>query len=159
MIGVKSPLEMHIQYIQTHSGVEGDSASIATDIGLISDLIQMPVSQKHAITGSLVGNVVVAVGGVTAKLRAAFDPDIEMEGACIPWQNRRDVEPLLLNAKFEYVDTGGIPGVRIFRQADREKPFDVFFIKTRYDAYRIMLGLGETEILQRLKAASKRTEE
>jgi len=152
LIDVMVPLEMHIQYIQTHSGVEGDSASIATDIGLISDLTQIPVSQKHAITGSLVGNVVVAVGGVTAKLRAACDREIEMAGACIPWQNRRDVEPLLLNTDYEYVEADGIPGVRIYREPEKEKPFDVYFVKTRYDAYRIMLGLNESELLERIRS-------
>ena len=150
IVEAEVPLEMHIQYIQTHSGVEGDSASIATDIGLISDLTQVPVSQKHAVTGSLVGNVVVAVGGVTAKLRAAFDPDIEMDGACIPWQNRMDVEPLLLNREFEYVAKESIPGVRIFRFEQKNMPFDVFFVKNRYEAYRIMLGLTEEELLARL---------
>ena len=152
LVDLKVPLEMHIQYIQTHSGVEGDSASIATDIGLLSDLIQVPISQKHAITGSLVGNVVVAVGGVTAKLIAALDREVDMDGACIPWQNRKDVEPLLLNAEYEEVEEGGIPGVRIFRESERQNSFDVYFVKTRYDAYRIMLGLTEEEIFEKLKA-------
>jgi len=151
IVGSDMPLELHIQYIQTHSGVEGDSASVATDIGLISDLIGVPVSQKHAVTGSLVGNVVVAVGGVTAKLRAAWDPEIAMAGACIPWQNRRDVEPLLVNNRFEYHETDGIPAVRIHREEAPDLPFDVYFVRTRYEAYRIMLGLGRDEVLARLR--------
>lgn len=157
IVGEAGPHEMHIQYIQTHSGVEGDSASIATDIGLISDLIGVPVSSKHAITGSLVGNVIVAVGGVTAKLRAAFDPVIGMEGACIPWQNRRDVEPLLPNADFEYIERDDIPGVRIFRKPEKGMPFDIFFIKTRYHAYKIMLGLDEEELLDKIRVMADRS--
>ncbi|MEN8264385.1 MAG: S16 family serine protease, partial [Nitrospirota bacterium] len=87
--------EMHIEYIQAHGGVEGDSASVAMDIGLISDFIQQPVNQKYGITGSLTGEIILAVGGVTEKVRLIMDIDLTMEGACVPWQNKYDIEPLL----------------------------------------------------------------
>jgi len=64
-----------------------------------------------------------------------------MAGACIPWQNRRDVEPLLINAEFEYVEEDGIPGIRVFRKEVRGDPFDIYFCKTKYNVYKIMMGL------------------
>ncbi|MGD8449845.1 MAG: ATP-binding protein, partial [Desulfobacterales bacterium] len=57
--------EMHVEYIQAHSGVEGDSASVAMDIAIISDYIKQPVNQKIGVTGSLTGDIILAVGGVT----------------------------------------------------------------------------------------------
>ena len=133
--------EMHIEYIQAHGGVEGDSASIAMDVGLISDYIGVPVNQRMGITGSLTGDIILAVGGVTEKVRSIMDPDLDMMGACIPWQNRHDIEPLLINTDCELIRQGDIPGVRIFK--DKDLPFDIYFLKTKYHAYQILMGLDK----------------
>jgi Lon-like ATP-dependent protease len=141
---------MHIEYIQAHGGVEGDSASAAIDVALVSDFIRMPVNEKFAVTGSLTGDIILAVGGVTEKLRAVMDPLLGMSGACIPWQNKHDVEPLLINAVVEYVQVDHIPGIRIFRDADRKAPFDIFFCKTKWQVYRIMMGLDQDCVENRM---------
>ncbi|MCP4691281.1 MAG: hypothetical protein GY859_24760 [Desulfobacterales bacterium] len=139
--------EMHVEYIQAHSGVEGDSASVAMDIGLISDFIKRPVNQRFAVTGSLTGDIILAVGGVTEKVRSIMDPSLGMSGACIPWQNRHDVEPLLINAESEYIREDEIPGIRILRTGDDgDAPFDIFFCKTKFNAYKILMGLGQAEV-------------
>lgn len=146
---VKAPYvgyEMHIEYIQAHDGVEGDSASVAMNVGLISDYIQRPVTQKYGITGSLTGEIILAVGGVTEKVRSIMDPDLTMEGACIPWQNKHDIEPLLVNMEFEYIQHDEVPGIRIFRTENRQDPFDIYFCKTKYNAYKILMGLGREEV-------------
>ena len=142
--------EMHIEYIQAHGGVEGDSASAAIDVALVSDFIRRPVNEKFAVTGSLTGDIILAVGGVTEKLRSIMDPLLGMEGACIPWQNKHDVEPLLINAPVEYVQTDNIPGLRIFRDAERRAPFDIFFCKTKWHVYRIMMGLDQETVEARM---------
>jgi Lon-like ATP-dependent protease len=147
--------EMHIEYIQAHGGVEGDSASVAMDVGLISDYIQQPVNQKYGITGSLTGEIILAVGGVTEKVRSIMDTDLTMEGACIPWQNKYDVEPLLVNMEFEYIQKDEVPGIRIFRTEDRKDPFDIYFCKTKYNAYRILMGLTREEVEERMTERSK----
>ncbi|MCG8473291.1 MAG: ATP-binding protein [Desulfobacterales bacterium] len=146
--------EMHIEYIQAHGGVEGDSASMAMDIGLISDFIKIPVDQQIAITGSLTGDIVLAVGGVTEKVRCIMDVDLNMKGACIPWQNRHDIEPLLVNRDTEVIAHGEIPGIRIFREDDRQAPFDVFFIKTKFNAYEIMMGLSRHQVEKKMAERS-----
>ena len=141
---------MHIQYIQAHGGVEGDSASLAMAIGLISDYIRVPVNQKFGVTGSLTGDVVLAVSGVTEKVRSIMDIDLAMEGACIPWQNRYDVEPLVVNVESEYVQKGQVPGVRIYRALDKTMPFDIFFCKSKYNAWEIVMDLGKDfELVQK----------
>ncbi|RJR17838.1 MAG: hypothetical protein C4581_07195 [Nitrospiraceae bacterium] len=148
--------EMHIEYIQAHGGVEGDSASVAMDVGLISDYIQQPVNQKYGITGSLTGEIILAVGGVTEKVRSIMDTQLTMEGACIPWQNKYDIEPLLVNMEFEYTQKDDIPGIRIFRTEGRKDPFDIYFCKTKYDAYKILMGLKREEIEDRMMERSKK---
>lgn len=147
--------EMHVEYIQAHGGVEGDSASVAMDVGLVSDFIRQPVNQKIGVTGSLTGDIVLAVGGVTEKVRSIMDPDLGMEGACIPWQNKHDIEPLLVNAEAECFDCDGIPAIRIYRQADRCLPFEIFFCKTKYNVYRIMMGLDREAVEERMARRSR----
>ncbi len=147
--------EMHIEYIQAHGGVEGDSASIAMDVALISDYIKVPVNQTFGITGSLTGDIILAVGGVTEKVRSIMDLDLAMNGACVPWQNREDIEPLLVNMECEPVMHGDIPGVRIFRGENGQAPFDIFFIKTKYHAYRILMGIGKNEFEEKMAERSR----
>jgi Lon-like ATP-dependent protease len=148
--------EMHIEHIQAHGGVEGDSASVAMDVGLISDYIQQPVNQKYGITGSLTGEIILAVGGVTEKVRSIMDTDLTMEGACIPWQNKYDIEPLLINMDFEYIQNDEVPGIRIFRTEDKKDPFDIYFCKTKYNAYRILMGLNREAVEERMTDRSKK---
>ncbi|MFO7985848.1 MAG: S16 family serine protease [Desulfatiglandaceae bacterium] len=148
--------EMHVEYIQAHEGVEGDSASVAMDIALISDYLRQPVNQKFGVTGSLTGEIILAVGGVTEKLRSIMAPDLGMEGACIPWQNRSDIQPLLINTDFEHIRQNEIPGIRIFRKEEKEHPFDVYFCKTKYHAYKITMGVERGDIMARVLARSKK---
>lgn len=148
--------EMHIEYIQAHGGVEGDSASVAMDVGLISDFIRQPVNQKYGITGSLTGEIILAVGGVTEKVRSIMDTDLTMEGACVPWQNKYDIEPLLVNMDFEYIQKEEVPGIRIFRTDGKNSPFDIYFCKTKYNAYRILMGLSREEVESRIMQRSKK---
>lgn len=148
--------EMHVEYIQAHNGVEGDSASVAIDIALISDFIQQPVNQKYGVTGSLTGDIILAVGGVTEKIRSIMDPSLGMEGACIPWQNKRDVEPLLINTSCKYIQRNDIPGIRIHRYNGEEKPFDIYFCKTKYNAYEIVMDIKRREVEQRMATRSKK---
>jgi len=80
-----------------------------------------------------------------------------MEGACIPWLNKYDVEPLLINAENEYIQKDEIPGIRIFRESNKKDPFDIYFCKTKYNAYKILMGLGREEIQAKMVERSKET--
>ncbi|MBW2427620.1 MAG: ATP-binding protein [Deltaproteobacteria bacterium] len=147
--------EMYVEYIQAHGGVEGDSASVAMDIALVSDFIKQPVNQRYGVTGSLTGNIILAVGGVTEKIRSIMDPVLGMEGACIPWLNKYDVEPLLINALNEFIRKDEIPCIRIFREDGRKNPFNIYFCKTKYNAYKILMGLDKEEVESRMAQRSQ----
>lgn len=147
--------EMHVEYIQAHGGVEGDSASVAIDIALISDFIKQPVNQKYGVTGSLTGDIILAVGGVTEKIRSIMDRALGMQGACVPWQNKHDIEPLLLNANYEYIQKDEVPGLRIFRNGKKD-PFDIYFCKTKYGAYKILMNLDKNEVEARMAERSSK---
>jgi ATP-dependent Lon protease len=146
--------EMYVEYIQAHNGVEGDSASVAMDIALISDYIKQPVNQRYGVTGSLTGDIILAVGGVTEKIRSIMDPQLGMEGACIPWLNKYDIEPLLINAQTEYIQKDEIPGIRIYRMSAHKDPFDIYFCKTKYHAYKILMGLDRRDVETRMALRS-----
>ncbi|HYC20230.1 MAG TPA: ATP-dependent protease LonB [Candidatus Bathyarchaeia archaeon] len=82
--------DVHIQFIGTYEGVEGDSASISIATAVISALEDVPVDQSVAMTGSLsVRGEVLPVGGVTPKVEAAAKAGIAR--ILIPKDNEGDV--------------------------------------------------------------------
>jgi Lon-like ATP-dependent protease len=82
--------DVHIQFIGTYEGVEGDSASISVATAVISAMEDVEVSQRVAMTGSLsVRGQVLPVGAVTAKCEAAAEAG--MTRVLIPLANSRDV--------------------------------------------------------------------
>ncbi|MCD6171110.1 MAG: ATP-dependent protease LonB [Thermoplasmata archaeon] len=82
--------DIHIQFIGTYEGVEGDSASISVATAVISAMEKVPVSQEVAMTGSLsIHGTVLPVGGVTAKIEAAAKAGIKK--VLIPKANIQDV--------------------------------------------------------------------
>jgi Lon-like ATP-dependent protease len=85
-----SKKDIHIQFIQTYEGIEGDSASIATAVAVISALTNIPVRQDYAMTGSLdIRGKVLPVGGTTSKIEAAIESGIN--NVLIPEANAPDV--------------------------------------------------------------------
>ncbi len=82
--------DLHIQFLQSYSGVEGDSASVSVATAVVSALEGIPVKQSLAMTGSLsVRGEVLPVGGVTAKVSAAIDAGFKE--VIIPKSNMNDV--------------------------------------------------------------------
>ncbi len=83
-------MDIHIQFIGTYGGVEGDSASISVATAVISAIENIPVRQDIAMTGSLsVRGDVLPVGGVTFKIEAAAKAGIRT--VLIPRANLDDV--------------------------------------------------------------------
>ncbi|MDE1855753.1 MAG: ATP-dependent protease LonB [Candidatus Micrarchaeota archaeon] len=82
--------DIHVQFLQTYEGVEGDSASISVAISVISAMEGIPVDQSAAMTGSLsVRGDVLPVGGITGKVEAAIDAG--MKKVIIPKSNINDI--------------------------------------------------------------------
>lgn len=82
--------DIHIQFIGTYEGLEGDSASISVITAVISAMENVPVRQDTAMTGSLsIRGTVLPIGGVTAKIEAAAKAGIKR--VIIPKANMKDV--------------------------------------------------------------------
>ncbi|GAD52398.1 ATP-dependent protease La Type I [Halarchaeum acidiphilum MH1-52-1] len=82
--------DIHIQFVQSYEGVEGDSASITVATAVISALEDIPIAQDLAMTGSLsVRGDVLPVGGVTHKIEAAAKSGCNR--VIIPKANEQDV--------------------------------------------------------------------
>ncbi len=82
--------DMHVQFLQTYEGIEGDSASISVAVSIISAMESLPVDQSVAMTGSLsVRGAVLPVGGVTSKVEAAISTG--MRAVIIPYSNKDDI--------------------------------------------------------------------
>jgi Lon-like ATP-dependent protease len=103
--------DVHIQFIGTYEGVEGDSASISIATAVISAMEGVPVKQTVAMTGSLsVRGDVMPVGGVTQKIEAAAQAGIKT--VLIPKSNMGDV--LIddaIKAKIEIIPVSNISEV------------------------------------------------
>ena len=85
-----SDLDIHIQFIGTYEGVEGDSASVSIATAVISAIENIPIDQTVAMTGSLsVRGAVLPVGGVTAKVEAAIEAG--MKRVIVPAANYGDI--------------------------------------------------------------------
>ena len=85
-----SGMDVHIQFVGTYEGVEGDSASISIATAVLSAIQGIPVDQSVAMTGSLsVRGDVLPVGGVTYKIEAAALAGIKT--VIIPKSNLGDV--------------------------------------------------------------------
>jgi len=87
---IKEKYDLHVQFLQTYEGVEGDSASIGVAVAIISALKRVPVRQDTAMTGSLsVRGEVLPVGGVSAKVEAAIDAGLKR--VLVPKSNVNDI--------------------------------------------------------------------
>ena len=120
--------DIHIQFIGTYEGVEGDSASLSVITAVISALENVKVRQDTAITGSLSirGNV-LPVGGIAAKIEAAAEAGLKR--VIIPKANMRDV---LIDER--YKDKIEIIPVETLREA----------------LEHVLVGEGKEELLEKL---------
>ncbi|MDE4908217.1 ATP-dependent protease LonB [Methanogenium marinum] len=83
-------MDVHVQFLGTYNGVEGDSASVTVATAIISAIENIPVRQDVAMTGSLsVRGNVLPIGGVTYKIEAAAKAGIKK--VIIPQSNLDDV--------------------------------------------------------------------
>lgn len=87
---IKDAKDVYVQFLQTYEGVEGDSASIAIAVAIISALKNIPIKQDYAITGSLtVRGDVLPIGGVSYKIEAAIEAGIA--NVIVPKANMQDI--------------------------------------------------------------------
>jgi Lon-like ATP-dependent protease len=122
--------DIHIQFIGTYEGLEGDSASISVITAVISAMESVPVRQDTAMTGSLsIRGTVLPIGGSTAKVEAAANAGIKR--ILVPKANLNDV---LVEDKFK-------------------KNLEVIPVETLTDVIEnALIGEGKQKLLKKLKA-------
>ena len=97
---IKEKYDIYVQFLQTHEGVEGDSASIAVATTIISALKKIPIRQDIAMTGSLsVRGEVLPIGGVTSKVEAAIEAGLN--AVIVPKSNLKDI--IINNVKLKRI--------------------------------------------------------
>jgi len=127
-----SRYDIHVQFLQTYEGVEGDSASISVATAVISALEEIPIRQDVAMTGSLsVRGEVLPIGGATPKIEAAIEAGIKT--VIIPKSNEKDV----------------------FLSPDRAKKIRVIPVETIDQVLEVALeeGTKKDELLSRIRDA------
>ncbi|MCY6483709.1 AAA family ATPase [Clostridium aestuarii] len=100
----KLPVNFHLSFEQIYGKVDGDSASVAEFICMISALSNIPIKQNIAVTGSInqFGEV-QPVGGINEKIEGFFKTckcidTIENKGVLIPFSNK---DNLILSYEIE----------------------------------------------------------
>lgn len=92
-----SDYDIHVQFLQSYEGVEGDSASVSMTAAVISAVEGIPIDQTVALTGSLsVRGDVMPIGGATHKIEAAAEAGIKK--VLLPKSNMEDI---MLEKKYE----------------------------------------------------------
>ena len=121
--------DIHIQFIGTYEGLEGDSASLSVITAVISAMEGVPIRQDIAMTGSLsIRGTVLPIGGVTAKVEAAAEAGIKK--VIVPKSNLNDV---LIEDKYA-------------------EKIEIIPVETLNDVLENALtGAGKDELLRRLK--------
>lgn len=123
------PVDFHICFEQIYGRVEGDSASVAEAISMISALSKIPVKQNIAVTGSVnqFGEI-QPIGGVNDKIEGFYKiceslSGVKNKGVLIPYLNKDD---LVLKPNVE--------------DAIEKGEFHIYVMNTMQDAIETMMG-------------------
>jgi len=126
----EQPLSLHASLVfeQSYGGIEGDSASIAEVCALISAIIESPLRQDIAVTGSMDQHgTVQAIGGVNQKIEGFFDVcNVQgltgSQGVLIP---RSNLDNLMLRQ--DVVDAAAAGRFHVYDMASVDDAFAVLF--------------------------------
>lgn len=119
-----------IAFEQSYGGIDGDSASGAEVVCLISALTGVPINQGMSMTGAIDQHGhVEAIGGVNEKIEGFFDTCVHFgltgdQGVVIPESNQGD---LMLRPDIV--------------KAIRDGQFHIFAVTTIYEAIELMTGM------------------
>jgi lon-related putative ATP-dependent protease len=160
------PLSLHASLVfeQSYGGVEGDSASIAEVCALISAIIDRPIKQCLAVTGSMDQHgIVQAIGGVNEKIEGFFDICNEQglsghHGVIIPATNK---DHLMLRQ--DVVDAVAADKFHIYTMATVDDAMALLFAadgQTSIDASEIDKAVRQrmTELLEIRRRLSQDSE-
>ncbi|MDD4664176.1 MAG: AAA family ATPase, partial [Caldisericia bacterium] len=135
------PVAVNLCFEQSYSGVEGDSASAAELVVMLSSIADVPIRQDLAITGSMdqQGNI-QPIGGVNYKIEGFFDVCVKKgltgtQGVIIPWQNKQNL--MLRDDIVEAVSDG---------------KFHIYTIKRAEEAIELLTDMTAAQFDKKVKA-------
>ena len=130
----KLPVDFHLSFEQIYGKIDGDSASVAEIICMLSALSKIPIKQNIAVTGSVnqFGDV-QPIGGVNDKIEGFFGvckaiDTIVGKGVLIPLSNADD---LVLNEEVEREIKNG--------------NFHIYTMTSIEDAMEVLMGDADTD--------------
>jgi len=138
------PVDFNLSFEQLYGVIDGDSASVAEALAIISALCKIPIKQNISITGSInqFGQV-QPIGGVNEKIEGFFEvckimDDTEGKGVVIPLSNKDD---LVLSREVE--------------RAIFEGEFKIYTIETVEDAMELIFDAEEITMDNIMELISK----
>jgi predicted ATP-dependent protease len=138
------PVDFHLSFEQLYGKIDGDSASVAEIISMISALSKIPIKQNIAVTGSInqFGEV-QPIGGVNEKIEGFFNickvlDSTENKGVLIPASNKND---LVLSYEVE--------------EEIKRGNFHIYTMDSVDDAIEVLMGAGETEVSEVMDSIAK----
>lgn len=139
------PVDFHLSFEQLYGYLDGDSASVAEIIAIISSLSKIPINQSIAVTGSIdqFGRV-QPIGGVNEKIEGYFKvckqlDSVKGKGVIIPKANE---DNLVLNREIEKAICNG--------------DFSIYSIEDVFDGCYILLNRKKHEIINELQREIKK---
>lgn len=138
------PVDFYLSFEQVYGKIEGDSASVAEIVSMLSALSKVPIKQNIAVTGSInqFGEV-QPVGGVNEKIEGFYKTcklinNIKDKGVIIPESNKND---LVLNEEIE--------------EQVKNNNFHIYTVTTVMDAVEILMGDGNLNSHEIVKIIQK----
>ncbi|MEW8956914.1 AAA family ATPase [Clostridium sp.] len=129
------PVDFHLSFEQVYGKIDGDSASVAETICMLSALSKIPIKQNIAVTGSInqFGEV-QPIGGVNEKIEGFFNickliDKVEGKGVLIPESNLNN---LVLNHEVE--------------DAIKDGSFTIYTMNSIKDAIEVLMGSDENSV-------------
>ncbi|MCB2288899.1 AAA family ATPase [Clostridium sp. CS001] len=140
----KLPVDFHLSFEQIYGKVDGDSASVAEVICMLSALSKIPIKQSIAVTGSInqFGDV-QPIGGVNEKIEGFFGvckaiDTVKGKGVLIPLSNAED---LVLSAEVEMEIKNG--------------NFHIYTMTSIEDAIEVLMGDSNTSFKKVMTSINK----
>lgn len=137
------PVDFHLSFEQTYGMVEGDSASVAEIICILSALSKKEIKQSIAVTGSInqFGDI-QPIGGVNEKIEGFFKvcnmlDTVEEKGVLIPDANKdeiilkSEVENAIVDGKFHIYTMDNLNDAIEMLLLDENDTIDEFFEKVQ----------------------------
>lgn len=136
----KIPIDFHLSFEQLYGKLDGDSASVAETVCILSALCNIPIKQNIAVTGSInqFGEV-QPIGGVNEKIEGFYKvckmySENEEQGVLIPECN---IDNIVLNNEVE--------------EAILDNKFSIYSMNTISDAVNLLMDVDWEDMMKAAK--------